>query len=80
MIYDEGMTIKLMKRVLTIAAASTLILTACGNNDSTSKNDNKSAEHQQSEKHNDNKNKIKYPKEGVKGIYVTPGTLQGRTF
>lgn len=74
------MTIKLMKRVLTIAAASTLILTACGNNDSTSKNDNKSAEHQQSEKHNDNKNKIKYPKEGVKGIYVTPGTLQGERF
>ena len=69
-----------MKRVLTIAAASTLILTACGNNDSTSKNDNKSAEHQQSEKHNDNKNKIKYPKEGVKGIYVTPGTLQGERF
>ncbi|PTJ25493.1 GTP-binding protein [Staphylococcus simulans] len=69
-----------MKRVLTIAAASTLILTACGKNDSTSKNDNKSAEHQQSEKHNDNKNKIKYPKEGVKGIYVTPGTLQGERF
>ncbi|MEJ7271906.1 putative glycoside hydrolase, partial [Staphylococcus epidermidis] len=24
--------------------------------------------------------KIKYPKEGVKGIYVTPGTLQGERF
>lgn len=74
------MTIALMKRVLILTAASTLILTACGTNDSTSQNNNKSAEHQQSENHNDNKSKIKYPKDGVKGIYVTPGSLQGERF
>lgn len=73
----------MMRRMLTVVAASTLILTACGSNDSTSedKQNKQSANHKQSEQQKDKqKDKIKYPKDGVKGIYVTPGSLQGEKF
>ena len=64
-----------MKRLLTALAASVLVLSACGTTDDSKSDKQHSAKSEQAKK-----NEVKYPKDGVKGIYVTPNSLKGKKF
>ncbi|MCU5746938.1 putative glycoside hydrolase [Staphylococcus sp. SQ8-PEA] len=63
-----------MKRTLTALAAGLLLLSACDNQTDSKKNSSSTAS-QDSQNY-----KVTYPKDGVKGIYVAPGSLQGKKF
>ena len=65
------------KQMLALIATSTLILSACSNNrgqqsDSDNKEEQQSSQTDKSQNHD----KVKYPKGGVKGIYVARGSTK----
>ncbi|PNZ70062.1 GTP-binding protein [Staphylococcus croceilyticus] len=78
-------------KIFAVLTTSALLLAACSNGDNSSdsgqKGDNQkneqSSSNSQSDKlkknneKNDNSNKVEYPKDGVKGIYVTSNSTQG---
>ena len=64
-----------MKRWLTALAVSVLVLSACGTTDDSKSDKQHSAKSEQAKK-----NEVKYPKDGVKGIYVTPNSLKDKKF
>lgn len=65
------------KWVISTLVASTLLMTACSNSEP--KDDKKDSEDKQSEQSSKN-SEVKYPKDGVKGIYVSANSTNGEKF
>jgi len=67
------------KWVVSAILASTLVITACSNGD-TKKGDKEEKQDKQAEQATKNSKSIKYPKDGVKGIYVSANSTNGEKF
>lgn len=63
------------KKLWVTLAASSIIIAGCSNGSNNGNNDNKDTN--KSEQTANQKNKVAYPKDGVKGIYVTSNSTQG---
>lgn len=63
------------KKLWVTLAASSIIIAGCSNGSNNGNNDNKDTN--KSEQTANQKNKVAYPKDGIKGIYVTSNSTQG---
>ena len=63
------------KKLWVTLAASSIIIAGCSNGSNNGNNDHKDTN--KAEQTANQKNKVAYPKDGVKGIYVTSNSTQG---